>query len=106
VSKLRSPKSKGVFRGLLCFQSFGGVGPCKATIMSETFEQHAAFIILITHDAKVSELWRTPRNGVDPNKLDIAAVKAVRSKYFPETKHENFAPLYRDKATLLVPMRA
>jgi hypothetical protein len=66
--------------------------------MSETFEQHAAFIILITYDAKVIELWRTPRNGVDPHKLDIAAVKAVRSKYFPETKYENFAPLYRDKA--------
>jgi hypothetical protein len=49
-------------------------------------------------DAKLIELWRTPRNGVDPDKLDIATVKAVRSKYFPETKYENFAPLYRNKA--------
>jgi hypothetical protein len=56
--------------------------------------------------AKLIELWWTPRNGVDPNKLDIGTVKAVRGKYFPETKYENFATLYRNKARgikLLVP---
>ncbi|KAG7369806.1 hypothetical protein IV203_027552 [Nitzschia inconspicua] len=49
-------------------------------------------------DAKLIELWRTARNGVDPTKLDTPSVKAVHSKYFPEKKYENFAPLYRNKA--------
>jgi hypothetical protein len=49
-------------------------------------------------DAKLVELWRTTRNGVDPMKLDISSVKAVHQKFFPEKKYENFAPLYRNKA--------
>ena len=48
-------------------------------------------------DAKLVELFRTPHNKVDPNKLDIDAVKAVHAKYFPKFKYRNFAPLYRAK---------
>jgi hypothetical protein len=49
--------------------------------------------------AKLTELWRTPHNGVDPTKLDIEDVKAVHhAKYFSEFEYKNFAPLYRDKA--------
>ena len=50
------------------------------------------------NNAKLVELFRTPHNKVDPNKLDIDAVKAVHAKYFPQFKYRNFAPLYRAKA--------
>jgi hypothetical protein len=49
-------------------------------------------------DAKLTTLWNTPHNGVDPTKLDVDSVKAVHSKHFPEKKYANFAPLYRHKA--------
>jgi hypothetical protein len=43
-------------------------------------------------------LWRTPRNGIDPEKLDIETVKAVHRKHFPSRDYNNFAPLYCNKA--------
>jgi hypothetical protein len=49
-------------------------------------------------DAKLIELWRTPRNGIDPEKLDIETVKAVHKSHFPSRDYNNFAPLYRNKA--------
>lgn len=49
-------------------------------------------------DAKLIQLWRTTRNGVDPLKLDVPSVKAVHQRYFPDKKYENFAPIYRNKA--------
>jgi hypothetical protein len=49
-------------------------------------------------DAKLLQLFRTPHNGVDATKLDVESVKAIHSKFFPEKKYANFAPLYRGKA--------
>jgi hypothetical protein len=49
-------------------------------------------------DAKLLQLFRTPHNGVDATKLDMESVKAIHSKFFPEKKYANFAPLYRGKA--------
>lgn len=57
-------------------------------------------------DAKLIELWRTPRNGVDPLKLDVDSVKAVHKKYFPQANYNNFAPLYRNKARAFETARA
>ena len=49
-------------------------------------------------DAKLIDLFRTVRNGVDPKKLDVPSVKAVHSKYWPERNYNSFASLYRAKA--------
>lgn len=49
-------------------------------------------------DAKLSSLFETPRNSVNPKDLSVAAVKAVHKKYFPKKDYRNFAPLYRAKA--------
>jgi hypothetical protein len=49
-------------------------------------------------DKKLAELFRTPRNKVDPEDLSIEAVKEVHKRYFKQFKYQNFAPLYRDKA--------
>ena len=54
-------------------------------------------------DAKLVELFRAPRNGVDPKELATECVKAVHRKYFRERTYASFAPLYREKAhTFLV----
>ena len=49
-------------------------------------------------DAKLINLFRTPRNKVDSEKLDVATVKVVHSKYWPERNYNSFASLYRAKA--------
>lgn len=49
-------------------------------------------------DAKLLTLWRTPHNGVDPNKLDVESVKAVHQAHFSTFNYKNFGPLYRLKA--------
>jgi hypothetical protein len=49
-------------------------------------------------DKKQIELFRTPHNGVDPEKLDTDSVKAVLEKYWPQKKYVNFGPLYWTKA--------
>lgn len=49
-------------------------------------------------DKKLIQLFRTAHNGVDPDKLDIPTVRAVKDKYWPHKKYESFAPLYRKKA--------
>ena len=49
-------------------------------------------------DAKLSSLFATARNSVNPKDLSVAAVKAVHNKFFPEKDYRNFAPLYRAKA--------
>jgi hypothetical protein len=49
-------------------------------------------------DKKLAELFRTPRNNIDPEDLSIEAVKSIHKKYFNQFKYQNFAPLYRDKA--------
>lgn len=49
-------------------------------------------------DAKLSKLFNTPRNGVNPKDLTIEAVKSVHKQFFPEKDYKNFAPLYRAKA--------
>lgn len=49
-------------------------------------------------DAKLIELFRTPHNGVDPEKTDKDSVKAVQQKYWPNRDYKSFAPLYRTKA--------
>ena len=49
-------------------------------------------------DEKLAELWRTGRNGINPEDLSIEAVKNIHRTHFSQFKYENFAPLYRDKA--------
>jgi hypothetical protein len=49
-------------------------------------------------NAKLSNLFSTPRNGVNPKDLSVEAVKAVHKKYFPQADYKNFAPLYCGKA--------
>ena len=49
-------------------------------------------------DAKLSELFQTPRNGVNPEDLSVEAVKTVHRKYFGDRDYKAFAPLYRAKA--------
>ena len=49
-------------------------------------------------DAKLALLFRTPRNGVNPKDLSVAAVEAVHKKCFPDKNCNDFAPLHRAKA--------
>ena len=49
-------------------------------------------------DSKLAELFRAPRNGVNPKDLSVAAVKAVHKAHFSSFDYNNFAPLYRAKA--------
>ena len=48
-------------------------------------------------DAKLKKLIEQKHGGIDPKKIDIDTVKAVHTKYFPEFKYSNFAPLFRGK---------
>jgi hypothetical protein len=41
-------------------------------------------------DAKLIELWCTPCDSIDPEKLDIETVKAVHRKHFPSRDYNNF----------------
>ena len=49
-------------------------------------------------DAKLANLFKAPRNLVNPRDLSIEAVKAVHKKYFSDRNYNSFAPLYRAKA--------
>ena len=48
-------------------------------------------------DAKLKKLIEQKHGGIDPKKIDIDTVKHVHSKWFPQFKYSNFAPLYRGK---------
>lgn len=45
-------------------------------------------------DAKLAKLFETKK--LDPTKTDKVSIHLAK-KHFPDKKHENFAPLYRDK---------
>lgn len=49
-------------------------------------------------DDKLIALFRSPRGGLDPNKLDVEDVKAAHQAHWPGMKYSNFSQRYREKA--------
>ena len=49
-------------------------------------------------DDKLVALFRSPRGGLDPKKLDVEDVKAAHQAHWPGMKYSNFSQRYREKA--------